>query len=138
MLNIALQDKQVRAKIDELIKNSEAKSLPWGDIGMVVEASIHKSIDLGGRWEDKDSPWTGSRRWRDPKTDNRPLYRTGEFDRSIRSEIDSDGVIVGSPLEYPLYLQYGTRKMEERPWAALSKEEDVPEIEDILRRHFGL
>lgn len=138
MLNLTMNDREIADRIKDLADKGETKNLPWGDIGHIVEASIHKSIDLGGRWEDKDSPYTGSRRWKRPDAGNQPLYRTGAFDRSIRSEIDSDGVMVGSPLEYPLYLQYGTRSMEERPWANLSQEEDIPDIEDILKKHFGL
>lgn len=140
MLNLIIQDQQVRKALNKIIDDSKTKNLPWSDIGRVVEESIDRSIDLGGRYEDKDSPVGGNNKWRKPKppATNPPLYRSGQFRSSIMSEVESDGVLVGSPLEYPEYLQFGTRKMEERPWANITPEEDYEKIENVLRRHLGV
>jgi len=47
---------------------------------------------------------------------NAPNTDTGALVKSIQTEVKSDGVYVGTSLEYGAYLETGTSKMDERPW----------------------
>lgn len=137
MVMTNIRSREVQKALDHAIKYGDPKDLPWDEISKLVEDSFHDTINYGGRYLDEDTTEAGPKRWKLPEDNNQPLYRSGAFDRSIRTEIDSDGVTVGSPLDYPRYLQYGTRDMTERPWAVLT-DTDEAAILDILKQHFGL
>ena len=65
---------------------------------------------------------------------NAPNNDTGDLARSINTEVVSDGVLVGTNLQYGKHLEFGTKKMGARPWLmpALTKKMD-----DIIKLQIG-
>ena len=45
-----------------------------------------------------------------------PNTDTGALVNSIQTEVTSEGVFVGTTLEYGKFLEFGTSGMDERPW----------------------
>jgi HK97 gp10 family phage protein len=45
-----------------------------------------------------------------------PNTDTGRLVKSVQVEIKSDGVYVGTSVEYGKFLEFGTTKVKERPW----------------------
>ena len=45
-----------------------------------------------------------------------PNSDTGALANSIQTEIESEGVYVGTTIEYGKFLEFGTSEMGERPW----------------------
>ena len=62
--------------------------------------------------------------------------KTGELGASIRNEVDEGAkeVFVGSDLDYALYLEYGTRKMQAQPYLRPALYET--DVENILKNAF--
>lgn len=68
------------------------------------------------------------------KPGDAPNTDTGQLVRSIRMEVDSDlRVFVGTSLEYGKHLEFGTKRMDARPWLnpALDKNRK------FIRKSFG-
>ncbi len=65
---------------------------------------------------------------------NAPNTDTGRLVSSINTEVVSDGVLVGTNLQYGKHLEFGTKKMDARPWLipALTKKMD-----DIIKLQIG-
>ncbi|MGB9866717.1 MAG: HK97-gp10 family putative phage morphogenesis protein [Bacillota bacterium] len=65
-----------------------------------------------------------------------PAVRTGRLRNSIKYRIVGTGLslrgIVGSPLEYAPYLEFGTSKMERRPSLRPTYERERETVKDIL------
>lgn len=77
-----------------------------------------------------------------PLGGRRPWLRTGMLRDSIRYQIEKSGddttAIVGTPLKYGKYLEFGTVKMPPYPWLFPTIEEHRGEIRDILGAKAGV
>lgn len=68
----------------------------------------------------------------------RAPVKTGAYRRDIRTQKQNDAdYVVLSSLEYPIYLEYGTRFMAPRPSMNPAVEEERPRFETALRALFG-
>ena len=70
--------------------------------------------------------------WKD-----RAPVKTGHYRRSITTEKDGDGWVVYSPVEYAVYLEYGTRYMSPRPSMNPAVDAVRGDWEQGLRELFG-
>ncbi len=62
-----------------------------------------------------------------------PRLETGHLRRSIFSIMEDDHTVaVGSPLDYALYLELGTSRMEPRPYLARTLLDKQSDLERIL------
>lgn len=66
-----------------------------------------------------------------------PAVRFGDLRKTIRYKmiLDRPGVIaaqVGSPLEYAIHLEFGTRKMAPRPFLFNTFDEEKENVENII------
>lgn len=67
----------------------------------------------------------------DRKGFERPLYETGELQRSIEHNVDDHEAYVGTNVEYAKYQEYGTSRIPARPFlggAIMQEEKRIPEI----------
>jgi|SRR5215471_3724259 len=68
----------------------------------------------------------------------RAPVKTGTYRRDIRTQKQGDAdYAVLSSLEYPIYLEYGTRFMAPRPSMTPAVEEERPRFETALRGLFS-
>jgi len=61
-----------------------------------------------------------------------PASDTGRLAGSITSIIKKKFAFVGTPLEYGFFLEYGTRKIRERPWLRPARQKNVKKFQSIL------
>lgn len=84
-----------------LVRATAVRSIQSASIGQTVT----RSRQGGGTYEH-----TAASAGEAPNTD------TGRLAASVQVEIRVDGVYVGSTLDYAGWLEFGTTKMEARPW----------------------
>ncbi|HHV79089.1 MAG TPA: hypothetical protein GXX40_05685 [Firmicutes bacterium] len=77
-----------------------------------------------------------ARKYRASAPGETPALRTGRLFNSIDYYVIGTGLnlrgIVGSPLEYAPYLEFGTSKMERRPFLRPTYERERENVKDIL------
>lgn len=112
--------------MDQLLSNFEsfqkdagehvAKALLAG--GKLVETSAKKLIQekSGGPTVKRYRPSGDSYMHTVSKGGDAPNTDTGTLVRSIQTEVEPDGVYVGSGVEYAPHLEFGTVNMMERPF----------------------
>ena len=86
--------------------------------GKLVESDAKKSIQdkSSGHMVTRYRINGGSYQHLASNSGNAPNADTGTLSSSIQTEIVSEGVFVGTTLEYGKYLEFGTSDMDERPW----------------------
>lgn len=63
-----------------------------------------------------------------------PNTDTGRLVNSIQVEVTDKTVDVGTSLEYGAYLEFGTRKMGERPWLFPAFERQKKRVFDLIEK----
>ena len=65
-----------------------------------------------------------------------PAIATGELRQHVKWELEQGGKVglVGTDLEKGLHLEYGTSKMQARPWLRKSFEKSENKVKDIFQR----
>lgn len=115
--------KKLERKVGKLSKSAYIAG------GKLVESDAKKSIQAksGGESVVRYRNGGGAYNHTVSKPNNAPNTDTGRLVASINTEIASDGVYVGTSLEYGKFLEFGTKHMTERPWLmpALAKNEQT-------------
>jgi HK97 gp10 family phage protein len=117
-----LSDKYGRAVVDAgnkaamLIRTSAIKSIQSKSSGS--EATRYR---LGGNSYQHTVSAAGDA----PNTD------TGALVRSIQIETKPDAIFVGSSIEYSAALEFGTKRMQARPWLIPALESNRKKINDV-------
>lgn len=62
-----------------------------------------------------------------------PGKRTGNLGRSVQIEREGNSYAVGTPHAYGRYLEYGTTKMDARPWLWRTVEASAAQLIRIVR-----
>jgi phage gpG-like protein len=63
-----------------------------------------------------------------------PAPDTGRLMNSVRTKSFRKGYIVGTHLAYGRYLEYGTKRIDQRPWLRPSAQEEGPRFKKRLRK----
>ena len=95
-LTYKIETQNLERKLNTL--NKRANNLPWREAGIIVQRSMRRNFDVGGRYRDKDSDIGGPRKWKKRKK-NYPhpiLKKSLRLRNSIYWQPISDGVQVGS------------------------------------------
>jgi len=68
-----------------------------------------------------------------------PAVATGRLRQSIATEVSQDGLQggVGTDLDYGLFLEQGTSKMQPRPWLRPSFEQTQEEVKKIFTEGYN-
>lgn len=66
-----------------------------------------------------------------------PNTDTGKLVASIATEKRSDGVYVGSSVEYAPHLEFGTNKMDARPWLKPALEKNKGELDNLVAKEIN-
>jgi hypothetical protein len=61
-----------------------------------------------------------------------PMADTGRLANSIKWEQDSKGYVVGTAVDYGLFLEAGTSTMKPRPWLVPAVEAELPKFRERL------
>ncbi len=61
-----------------------------------------------------------------------PASDTGTLASSVKWERDAGGYVVGTGIEYGLFLEVGTSRMAPRPWLTPSVEAELPSFRDNI------
>lgn len=121
---------EIKATLDLLGGNVEAALSSYiGSFALTMKAAAIdgiKSPPASGRIYTRYYPY---RKHQASAPGEYPNEDMGELAQSIRAEINPLEATVGSSLVYAYYLQFGTTKMEPRPWLTLA----YAEAESIMR-----
>ena len=127
MLEIKLQSDDLRANLDQLVTRIKDRKALLRQVGEIEKEDIQRRIQIGKRspsgvpW----APWrpsTAIYRQRKGTASKGLLFDSGALYRSFKLKQDGDQVTVGTNVKYAPYLQFGTPKMNARPFMGLSKE----------------
>lgn len=110
MIQIALDDRELRSALERLRRRVENTGPAMHDIGHALVVGARDRIDAGVDWTGNafapNSPLTLAR-----KKDTRPLIRHGEFKGyRIAFSATNDEVVVFSSAEQAAVLQFGANK----------------------------
>ena len=72
------------------------------------------------------------------KPGDAPNTDTGRLVQSIQVEIQRNAVFVGSTLDYASWLEFGTKKMDARPWLFPALEKNRKFIETAIGRQLQI
>ena len=120
---------QLQANLKQLEKavGSHSKSAYIAG-GKLVESDAKKSIQnkTGGESVTRYRSGGGSYQHTASAENDAPNTDTGRLVSSINTEVNNDGVFVGTTLQYGKHLEFGTSNMGERPWLipALNKNKE--------------
>jgi len=127
-------------KVLQIVNNE----IPWKSIGIDAELSIDQNFVAGGRYQDKDNPIGGSKKWV-PRKKAYPwpiLDNTMSLRQSIYSKADKNSVVVGSkglPYNRAQNYGYGPGGIPARPFMTIHPDDVnkiVKDISDAIVREF--
>ena len=125
MVSLSVDANSLLRRLEQMRKNTQ--TIPWPHIGRVVQESIKRNFDQGGR-PDKWSP-------RKKSYPHPILKKTLALKRSISVRPYKHHVRIGPRgIKYAKYHHYGTKFMPARVFNMLQNE-DIVEIENIIGDH---
>lgn len=119
-----------------------------------MDTKRHSALTLAGTQLEKDvksklSNQGGGRRYKISGTKKTyrasapyqpPAKRLGHLGRMYKFEMEGSGenmsAVVGNPLEYAIYLEYGTYKMAMRPHLRKTAHENLDKYQKLITRIF--
>ncbi|BBL69747.1 phage virion morphogenesis protein [Methylogaea oryzae] len=143
-----IDDRQVLAALDRLVKRGHDPKPALDDIGNLLESRVHQRFDT--KTDPGGVPWE---HWK-PATVKRHtdkeggsigtlLIMSGAMEQSLSHEVRSRSVAVGFGVEYAAYHEVGTKHMERRglltadPEAGTLGDGDQRGVMEILRRFYS-
>ena len=127
--------------LDQVKKNLEALSKKYGEAvvkaggaaAQLVRTSAIKSIQQKSSGEAVTRYRSGGNSYQHTASaaGDAPNSDTGALVRSVQVEIKPNAIYVGSKLNYAGHLEFGTSKMNARPWLFPALEKSKKEISDI-------
>ena len=110
MIKINIDDQKVKIILKGIEARAKNMPKPMRKIANLLENSIKKNFDVGGRYSSSDSIIGGTKRWKEPKypvSGGKTLDRSGMLKNSIQGKGTTKDAVVSTNIVYAAIHHYG-------------------------------
>lgn len=120
--------KRINEKAEKALSNAVKST------ALSIRGEAIKSIQRGAKTGDVYSKYQPRREHRASASGQAPATDTGRLVNSIRSDVSGKSAEVSANTEYAAALEFGTSKMEPRPYLVPAMEKERPNFDRRIRQ----